>query len=337
MISKYNPNINDYYVDIEQGQDANLNEYNFRVAFSVEDYLAPRRLKNDEKYVRWVFKRFGKKDNVYFEREVPYHKCTETDYNEFYKIEQSQELRLSEIKSDPTRDFYCIDWDEEDPYVIYGLEGEANYQRLEMLLLPCNVVMSEIETSPKWEVKENCEGSLEEQIKYVGQSQVLMLVNKERFMPQKYGDQTISRYSTILGTQFDETKPSWAALEFVQTEMQDESTLLQLGYDEQTDLFSLNRVLPSISSWNVHPSTSALGRYKFISVEVNMFQQILVINRETYDLLSWLGDVGGLTDAFLLICSFILAPFKKFNTSSFILQFLFRYLPSAVHSTDPSS
>ena len=48
---------------------------------------------------------------------------------------------------------------------------------------------------------------------------------------------------------------------------------------------------------------------------MNLFPQILVINRETYDLLSWLGDVGGLTDALLFICSFILAPFKKFQIS----------------------
>ena len=27
MMSKYNPNINDYYDDLEKGQDANLNEF----------------------------------------------------------------------------------------------------------------------------------------------------------------------------------------------------------------------------------------------------------------------------------------------------------------------
>ena len=79
--------------------------------------------------------------------------------------------------------------------------------------------MSGIGTSPKWEINENCEGSLEEQIKYIGASQVLMLVNKERFMPEEFGDETVSRFSTILETQFDETKPHWAALEFVRAEI----------------------------------------------------------------------------------------------------------------------
>ena len=170
MITRHAPNINDYYVDAEKDHDANLNDYNFRIAFSVEDQLAPHQLKDDEKYVRWVFRRYGKKDNVAFERDIPFHKCTATDYAQFYKIESSSEQKLASIKSDPNRDFYCLDWDIEDPYEIYGNVADDSYQRVEMLLLPCNVVMSGVGTSPKWEVNENCEGSLEEQLKYVRHS-----------------------------------------------------------------------------------------------------------------------------------------------------------------------
>ena len=68
-------------------------------------------------------------------------------------------------------------------------------------------------------VSENCEGSLDEQIKYVGQSQVQMLVNSERFMPEEYGDNSISRSSSIHYVQFDETTPSWASLDVVLTEL----------------------------------------------------------------------------------------------------------------------
>ena len=42
MISKYNPNINDYYVDVATGEEANLNEKNFRIAFSIEDVYSPK-------------------------------------------------------------------------------------------------------------------------------------------------------------------------------------------------------------------------------------------------------------------------------------------------------
>ena len=81
LISRYNPNINDYYVDIEEGRNANLNDLNFRIAFNVEDFQAPHQLKDDEKYVRWVFRLYGKKDNVAFEQNLPYHKCSTEDYD----------------------------------------------------------------------------------------------------------------------------------------------------------------------------------------------------------------------------------------------------------------
>ena len=81
MMSKHNPNINDYYVDVKQGHEADLNDINFRIAFTVEDYQSPHRLKDDERFVRWVFRLYGKKDNVAFEKNLPYHKCTTADYD----------------------------------------------------------------------------------------------------------------------------------------------------------------------------------------------------------------------------------------------------------------
>ena len=59
-----------------------------------------------------------------------------------------------------------------------------------------------------------------------------------------------------------------------------------------------------------------------------------MFNRETYGILEWLGDIGGLTDALILIGKFLLLPFNTFNLSSFLLQNLFRYLPSNVHSSN---
>ena len=41
LVTKYNPNINDYYVDAASDEEANLNEFNFRIAFSIENYYGP--------------------------------------------------------------------------------------------------------------------------------------------------------------------------------------------------------------------------------------------------------------------------------------------------------
>lgn len=58
-----------------------------------------------------------------------------------------------------------------------------------------------------------------------------------------------------------------------------------------------------------------------------MEQRLQTINRETYDLLSWLGDLGGLIDALYYVIFFFLKPFTTFRLSNLLLSSLFRMLP----------
>ena len=44
----------------------NLNERKFRVAVSIEDYYGVIKLKDDPKYVKWIFRIYGKKNNKYY-------------------------------------------------------------------------------------------------------------------------------------------------------------------------------------------------------------------------------------------------------------------------------
>ena len=46
----------------------NLNENNFRLAVTIEDYTAPRQLKNDPQYVKWMFRMVGKQGGEDFEK-----------------------------------------------------------------------------------------------------------------------------------------------------------------------------------------------------------------------------------------------------------------------------
>ena len=74
---------------------------------------------------------------------------------------------------------------------------------------------------------------------------------------------------------------------------------------------------------------NATGLYKFTSMELNLAPQKQIINRQTYDFLSWLSDCGGLTDACLLIGKMVLKPFTSFNLASFLLTTLFRIIPTS--------
>lgn len=43
------------------------------------------------------------------------------------------------------------------------------------------------------------------------------------------------------------------------------------------------------------------GKYKFSSVALYFGQDQTVIERQTYSMLEWLGDIGGLSDALRII------------------------------------
>lgn len=69
------------------------------------------------------------------------------------------------------------------------------------------------------------------------------------------------------------------------------------------------------------------GSYKFGSVEIVNDQHINVINRQTYSILDWLGDIGGLNDALLIIFQWLILPFLRYNQASVVMHRLFKFKP----------
>ena len=105
--------------------------------------------------------------------------------------------------------------------------------------------------------------------------------------------------------------------------------MIQLGLSEDRNLYKVIPLKPQISSWDAFPTPENPGsRYKFTSVEVNFSQNLKTIYRQTYSMLDWLGDVGGLYDALLLIMQFITLPISTFALRSKLLSSLFRFRES---------
>jgi hypothetical protein len=59
----------------------------------------------------------------------------------------------------------------------------------------------------------------------------------------------------------------------------------------------------------------------------------LVINRETYSLLDWLGDLGGLMDALYVFSSILVAPISAFKMQAILMSKLIREKPSERQET----
>ena len=138
LTEKHNPNISQFMEKFHHDYNTqmDLNEINFRLAFSVEGYHT-RKIKDDERYVKYLVRIYGKKNGREYDYLINYHKCKVEDWNKFPPTAKSQSEVVNRIKEDGERGMYCLDY-ESDDLVIYGDETNSNFQRLEILLLPCN-------------------------------------------------------------------------------------------------------------------------------------------------------------------------------------------------------
>lgn len=55
------------------------------------------------------------------------------------------------------------------------------------------------------------------------------------------------------------------------------------------------------------------------------------IYRQTYSMLDWLGDIGGLTDALVLILAALVYPISTFALKAKLLASIFRFRESERH------
>ena len=126
LLERHNPNLSQYTETniFDDNDRLNLNEINFRLAFSIEGYL-DKEMKNDPRYVKYLVRLFGRKEGVAYEQFIPYHECAQADWDQFQPTGKSTEDEWTRIKEDPKRGFYCLDWSGD--YEIYGSEITNNY------------------------------------------------------------------------------------------------------------------------------------------------------------------------------------------------------------------
>ena len=58
---------------------------------------------------------------------------------------------------------------------------------------------------------------------------------------------------------------------------------------------------------------------------MNMDHSLTTIERKTYSLLDWVGDIGGLFDGLRLICLVIVWPVAAFTVRAEVLSSLFQF------------
>ena len=77
-----------------------------------------------------------------------------------------------------------------------------------------------------------------------------------------------------------------------------------------------------MSAWTDFPK-----KYKYTSMDVNLSYDQFVTNRETYDLLEFASDLGGLMGTLSFLGSVILGPILQYALNSHLARLLFLVKP----------
>lgn len=126
------------------------------------------------------------------------------------------------MRQNPKKGFLCIDWPDDDPYLIYGESGDADEQALEFILAPCNFKPNE-----DYEIDAGCVRDHDEQIDYLSKTINLKILHNESvFDPSMFDDNKIVRYSEITYKAFKTKTPSFQNFLLRNTELDDDTALL---------------------------------------------------------------------------------------------------------------
>ena len=103
---------------------------------------------------------------------------------------------LDRMKSDENNGFLCVELDKDEPLLIYGREQDANYQRLEAIMTPCNYIHDYVGYENDT-IADECIYDAEKQFEYLGAIQFVLLYNSFLFNEEKYGDERFEGISMI--------------------------------------------------------------------------------------------------------------------------------------------
>ena len=84
------------------------------------------------------------------------------------------------------------------------------------------------------------------------------------------------------------------------------------------------------SSKKVWPTKDKPSLYSLNAVVLNLSQHKIEIERQTYSLLEWIGDIGGLFDGLRIVASSIVTPLAAFVLKSKLLSENFSLVKSKI-------
>ena len=159
----------------------NFKEQGLRFAFGIEGAL-DKALKNDHRYVKWVVRALYKvSESQRAETLLPFHRCTEADFDAFYppSVDSAPLFNAYKKNVGTHRGLYCFDWEATgDLLSIWG--GSSNdelYQRIEFVLLPCNYLHAQYGDVGD-RIHPECIADRKQQEEYLGNLKIVILMDE---------------------------------------------------------------------------------------------------------------------------------------------------------------
>ena len=113
----------------------------------------------------------------------------------------------------------------------------------------------------------------------------------------------------------------WIPVSAKETLLEDESALLQLGQTSESTFYGLTFWNPEPSTWVDFPTPEHPdNKMEYASLYISLDDKKTKWSRQTYSLLDFLGDLGGLFDALKLIVASIVGPFARFGLNLSIIS-----------------
>ena len=144
--------------------------------------------------------------------------------------------------------------------------------------------------------------------------------NQPRFKHKLFKDDRVQRKSTLSRIRSHVSTSYWTEGYVNKNLVSDSTSLLQLGYNDDTEFESISIGAKHANSFNVWPTKENRANYRFNTIWLELSQDLTTIERQTYSLLEWLGDVGGLFDGLVLFANYLIAPFVSFYMQSVLFS-----------------
>lgn len=105
----------------------------------------------------------------------------------------------------------------------------------------------------------------------------------------------------------------WIAGSYQLNQLEDETDFFQYGQYDEISFYTFQTLAPQESSWiNFPTDENPSSLFKYSSFEIELNQDVMRWSRQTYSLLDFLGDIGGLFDCLIFIGWAIVDPFKQY-------------------------